>query len=50
MPKRLYLAAPFKRDANQDPEHEEEEEVFITSRNWRGKDNSLSRHGGTDQS
>ena len=29
---------------------EEEEEVFITSGNWRGKDNSLSRYGGADQS
>ena len=27
----------------------QEEEVFITSGNWRGKDNSLSRYGGADQ-
>ena len=29
---------------------EEEEEVFITSGNWGGKDKSLSRYGGADQS
>ena len=28
---------------------EEEEEVFITSGNWRGKHNSLSRGAGADQ-
>ena len=30
-------------------EEEEEEEVFITSGNWRGKHNSLSRGAGADQ-
>ena len=28
---------------------EEEEEEFITSSNWRGKHNSLSRGAGADQ-
>ena len=28
---------------------EEDEEVFITSGNWRGKHNSLSRGAGADQ-
>ncbi len=28
---------------------EEEEEEFITSGNWRGKHNSLSRGAGADQ-
>ena len=28
---------------------EEEEEEFITSGNWRGKHNSLSRDAGADQ-
>ena len=31
------------------PDLLEEEEMFITSGNWRGKDNSLSRYGGADQ-
>ena len=30
-------------------EEEEEEEEFITSGNWRGKHNSLSRGAGADQ-
>ena len=30
-------------------EGEEEEEEFITSGNWRGKHNSLSRGAGADQ-
>jgi hypothetical protein len=31
------------------PLQEEEEEEFITSGNWRGKHNSLSRGAGADQ-
>ena len=31
------------------PKGEEEEEEFITSGNWRGKHNSLSRGAGADQ-
>jgi hypothetical protein len=31
------------------PAQEEEEEEFITSGNWRGKHNSLSRGAGADQ-
>ena len=31
------------------PKEEEEEEEFITSGNWRGKHNSLSRGAGADQ-
>ena len=33
----------------EEEEEEEEEEEFITSGNWRGKHNSLSRGAGADQ-
>jgi hypothetical protein len=38
-----------KRRHQEEEEEEEEEEEFITSGNWRGKHNSLSRGAGADQ-
>ena len=39
----------FTQNSTRENVEEEEEEVLITSGNWRGKHNSLSRGAGADQ-
>jgi len=45
----LWTQSLPKALAEEEEEGEEEEEEFITSGNWRGKHNSLSRGAGADQ-